>query len=292
MDDDALFLAVIDGGSFRAAASASGLDPSRVSRKIAALEDRLGVKLLNRTTRASSATEVGLRYAEGVRRLMDARAALLADVTGGQDIPSGRLRVTAPSDFGARFIAPVLSQMSQEFPKLAVDLRLGSAQADLLAEGIDVAVRIGQLTDSSLTARRIGISRRVLVAAPDLARTIGSLDDLSHVNIISYRNGATEMRTTLELEGATHEVRMPCRLSVNSMSAIREAVLAGHGVHLGPEWAFDDDIKSGRAVPVLAGAKFSAFPIHALWSPTPFQPAASRVFVQRCQSALRGEGLT
>jgi DNA-binding transcriptional LysR family regulator len=292
MDDDALYLAVIDGGSFRAAALASGLDPSRVSRRIAALEDRLGVKLLNRTTRASSATQAGLRYAEGVRRLKEARAALLAEVTGGQDMPSGRLRVTAPTDFGARFIAPVLSQMAQEFPNLSVDFRLGSAQADLLAEGIDVAIRIGQLTDSTLIARRIGVSRRVLVAAPELAKTITSPGDLSHINIIPYRTGITDMRIELELDGVADEIRMPCRFCVNSMSAVREAVLAGHGVHLGPEWTFDEDLKAGRVVSVVPGAKFSAFPIHAVWSPTPFQPAASRVFVQRSISVLRNKGLS
>jgi DNA-binding transcriptional LysR family regulator len=133
MDDDALFLAVIDGGSFRSAAAASGLDPSRVSRRIAALEARLGVKLLNRATRASSATEAGARYAEGVRRLRDTRAALLAEVTGGQDVPRGRLRIVAPVDFGARFVAPVLSRMSADHPELTIDLRLGSRFTDLLA---------------------------------------------------------------------------------------------------------------------------------------------------------------
>ncbi len=292
MDDDALFLAVIDGGSFRAAAAASGLDPSRVSRRISALEDRLGVKLLNRTTRASSATEAGSRYAEGVRRLTDARAALLAEVTGGQDVPSGRLRVTAPTDFGARFIAPVLSEMSRAFPDLSVDLRLGSGHADLLAEGIDVAIRIGRLSDSSLTARRIGVSRRVLVAIFELAARVATPDDLARIGVISYRSGISEMRATLEMDGAEHELRMPCRICVNSMMAVRDMVLAGRGTHLGPEWAFADDLREGRVVPVLPGARFASFPIHAVWSPTPFQPAASRVFVERAVSALRQAGLS
>ncbi len=291
MDDDALFLAVIDGGSFRAAAAASGLDPSRVSRRISALEDRLGVKLLNRTTRASSATEAGARYAEGVRRLADARAALLAEVTGGQDMPSGRLRVTAPTDFGARFIAPVLAEMAMEFPDLSVDLRLGSGFLDLLAEGIDVAIRIGQLPDSNLTARRIGQSRRVLVAIPDVAKHINSPDDLTRTGVLSYRSGISEMRADLEFEELQHDVRMPCRICVNSMSAIREMVLAGHGTHLGPEWAFAEDLREGRVVSALPGTRFASFPIHAVWLPTPFQPAASRMFVERTMSALRRAGL-
>ncbi|MEM7644300.1 MAG: LysR family transcriptional regulator, partial [Pseudomonadota bacterium] len=287
MDDDALFLAVVDGGSFRSAAETAGLDPSRVSRRIAALEHRLGVKLLNRTTRASSPTEAGARYAEGVRRLSDARAALLAEVTGGQDMPRGRLRVAAPVDFGARFVAPVLSEMSAAHGDLVVDLRLGSGFADLLAEGIDVAIRIGRLSDSALTARRVGLSHRVLVAAPEVAARVRAPEDLAGIEMVSYRPGLTEVPAVFDLDGARHEIRMPSRLGVNSMSAVRAMVLAGRGAHLGPGWAFADDVAAGRLVRILPDAVFAAFPIHAVWSPTPFQPAAPRTFVAAMRDALR-----
>ena len=279
MDDDELFLAVLDGGSFRSAAQVAGLDPSRVSRRIAALEARLGVKLLNRTTRASAATDAGKRYAEGMRRLSDARAALIADVTGGQDLPKGRLRVAAPTDFGARFVAPVLTEMSEAHPELSVDLRLGSGFADLQAEGIDVAIRIGELADSTLRARRIGTSHRVLVAAPHIAEKVLSPEDLSQISIVSYRTGITEIRSHFEWEGMRQDFRMPCRYSVNSMAAVRDAVLAGRGAHLGPLWAFREDLKERRVVELLSTARFEGFPIHAIWAPTPFQPAASREFI-------------
>jgi len=291
MNDDELFLAVVDGGSFRSAATFAGLDPSRVSRRIAALEAELGVKLLNRTTRACAPTEAGTRYAEGVRRLSEARATLLADVTGGQDIPKGRLRVAAPTDFGARFVAPVLTQMSEAYPDLSVDLRLGSGFADLLAEGIDVAIRIGRLADSALMARRIGTSHRVLVAAPEIAALVQSPDDLSQVSIVSYRTGLTEMRSSFEWNGMQHDLRMPCRYAVNSMTAVREAVLAGRGAHLGPLWAFRDDLKNRYVVQLLPKARFEPFPIHAIWSPTPYQPAASRIFVSMMAEKLSDEGI-
>ena len=291
MTDDDLFLAVVDGGSFRSAAQVAGLDPSRVSRRIAALEAQLGVKLLNRTTRASAPTEAGKRYAEGVRRLADARAALLAEVTGGQDAPKGRLRVAAPTDFGARYVAPVLTEMSEAYPELSVDLRLGSGFADLQAEGIDVAIRIGKLADSTLRARRIGTSHRVLIAAPQLAAKVLSPEDLSQVSIVSYRTGTTEMRSSFEWEGIRQEFRMPCRYAVNSMMAVREAVLAGRGAHLGPLWAFRDDLKEGSVVELLAKARFEGFPIHALWSSTPFQPAASREFIAMMAKKLSDEGI-
>jgi len=291
MNDDDLFLAVVDGGSFRSAAQMAGLDPSRVSRRIAALEAQLGVKLLNRTTRASAPTDAGKRYAEGVRRLSDARAALLAEVTGGQDLPKGRLRVAAPTDFGARYVAPVLTEMSEAHPNLSVDLRLGSGFADLLAEGIDVAIRIGKLADSALRARRIGTSHRVLVAAPHLAAKVLSPEDLSKISVVSYRTGMTEMRSSFEWEGMRHEFCMPCRYAVNSMAAVREAVLAGRGAHLGPLWAFRDDLKDGSVVELLAKARFEGFPIHAIWSPTPFQPAASREFIALMAKNLADEDI-
>jgi DNA-binding transcriptional LysR family regulator len=267
MDDDALFLSVIDGGSFRSAAAASGLDPSRVSHRIAALEARLGVKLLNRTTRASSATEAGARYAEGIRRLRDARAALLAEVTGGQDVPRGRLRITAPVDFGTRFVAPALSRMSAEHPELVVELRLGSGFADLLAEGIDVAIRIGRLSDSTLTARRIGLSHRMLVATPKLAAQVTTPDDLAAIPIVGYVPGLTEVSIAFDMAGKRHEVRMSSRVAVNSMSAIRTMLLEGRGANLGPVWAFEDDLAKGRLVALLPEARFDAFPIHAVWCP-------------------------
>lgn len=291
MNDDELFLVVVDGGSFRSAAQVAGLDPSRVSRRIAALEAQLGVKLLNRTTRASAPTEAGTRYAEGVRRLNEARAALLAEVTGGQDMPKGRLRVAAPTDFGARFVAPALTEMSEAYPDLSVDLRLGSGFADLLAEGIDVAIRIGKLADSALMARRIGTSHRVLVAAPDIATEVLSPEDLSQVSIVSYRTGTTEMRSSFEWEGMRQELRMPCRYAVNSMTAVREAVLAGRGAHLGPLWAFRQDLMEGRLVELLPKARFEPFPIHAVWSPTPYQPAASRIFVTTMARSLSEAGI-
>ncbi|MEM7489698.1 MAG: LysR family transcriptional regulator [Pseudomonadota bacterium] len=292
MDDDALFLSVVDGGSFRSAAQAAGLDPSRVSRRIAALEHRLGVKLLNRTTRASSTTEAGARYAAGVRRLAEARAALLAEVTGGRDVPRGRLRVAAPVDFGARFVAPVLSEMSASYPDLVADLRLASRNVDLLAEGIDVAIRIGRLSDSALTTRRVGLSHRVLVAAPDLAAGVRVPEDLAEIDMVSYRPGLTEVPAAFELDGTRHEIRMPSRLGVNSMSAVRAMVLDGRGAHLGPDWAFADDVAAGRLVRLLPEATFAAFPIHAVWSPTPFQPAAPRTFVAAMAEALRAAGLS
>ena len=291
MDDDTLFLAVIDSGSFRAAAQAVGLDPSRISRRIAAMEARLGIRLIDRTTRASRPTEAGAQYAEGLRRLAGARAALLAEITGGRDAPRGRLRVTAPVDFGARWVAPVLSKMSAEHPELSVDLRLGSGFADLLAEGIDVAVRIGQLPDSTLIARRIGLSHRVLVATPDVASGV-STDTLCQVLHVGYLPGQVERAMTFELDGVEHRIVQPVRFAVNSMSAVRALVLAGQGAHLGPRWAFEEDLAAGRVVELLPEVGFTPLPIHAVWQPTPFQPAAPRAFVAAMADALTRSGLS
>ena len=165
-DLDRLFLRVVETGSLKAAAQERRLNPSIVSRRIVTLEERLGAKLLTRSTRRSAPTEAGARYYEGVRRLLEEQSALEAEVGGQQDTPRGTLKIASAAEFGTRFVAPVAMDMQREYPELSVALTLGSGFSDLVAEGIDVAIRIGQLPDSSLVARRIGAIARVMVAAP------------------------------------------------------------------------------------------------------------------------------
>lgn len=140
-------------------------------------------------------------------------------------------------------------------------------------------------------ARKIGLSHRVLVATPDLAARVSGPRDLEQIESVSYRTGMTEWRMSFQWNGRRREVRIPCRLGVNSMTAVRMMVLDGRGAHLGREWAFADDIAAGQLVRLLPEAEFDAFPIHAVWSPTPFQPAAPRTFVDEIAKSLRSAGL-
>ncbi len=279
-----LFLRVVEAGSLKAAAAQIGADPSAVSRKIAALERRLGVKLLERSTKRSVPTEAGARYYEGMRRLIDAQSALEADVAGLVDTPTGRLRVAAPVDFGARFVAPVLAALQDSHPELSVELLLGSAFADLVEQGIDVAVRIGRLPDSSLVAKRLGAVPRVVVGSRDYFQHNALPQDpsaLADHPFIFYGPGQRELTITLGAGNSGETVTVKGGFTANSVTAIRALVASGRGLHLGPLWAFEDGISDGSLIRVLPDHPLESFPLHALYAPGAFIPAKVRHFIDR-----------
>ena len=291
--NEQLFIRVVDAGSLKAAADQIGADPSAVSRRISALEARLGVKLLERSTKRSTPTEAGRSYYDGMRRIIDDQTALEAHVTGQVDKPTGRLSVTAPVDFGAKFIAPVLAQLQDEAPDLTIDLRLGSAYSDLIGQGLDVAVRIGRLEDSSLIARRLAFVPRVLVAAPAYLNArdpITHARDLERHDFIHYRPGDRQVEITLEKDGEPETVTAHGHFTANSISAIRALVVAGRGLHKGPVWAFEDELRRGDVVPVLPDWSIAAYPVHALYAPSAFLPAKIRRFIDLTAETFKASG--
>jgi DNA-binding transcriptional LysR family regulator len=282
--DERLFLRVVEAGSIKAAAAQLGSDPSTVSRQLAALEARLGVKLLQRSTKRTLPTEAGARYFDGLRRLVDLQDALEAELAGTLEVPRGRLRVTAPVDFGARFVVPVLDELQRASPELEVDLLLGSGFVEIVEAGIDVAVRIGRLADSSLVARKLGVVPRVLVAAPSYLgergtpRTVAELEEHDFVLYApSTRDRPLELTGP---RGATASVHVRGRFIVNSVNCVRDLVEAGRGLHLGPRWAFADALAHGRVVEVLRGWGVAPYPLHAVFAPTQYVPAKIRAFVE------------
>jgi DNA-binding transcriptional LysR family regulator len=288
-----MFLRVIEAGSLKAAAEQLNTDPSSVSRKIAALEGRLGVKLIERSTRRSAPTEAGSRYYEGLSRLFAEQQALEAQVTGAAETPTGRLRVAAPVDFGALFVAPILRDLQRAHPALEVQLMLGSSFADLAEQGIDVAVRIGRLPDSSLIARRLGSVPRVLAASPDYVALRGAPqtpEELGEHDFVFYTPASTRKPITLIGPDGPQQVETNGRFTVNSVTAIRNLVLDGMGIHLGPRWALRDALESGALVRLLPDYEPEAFPLHALYRSTAFVPAKIRAFVDRLAANARHLG--
>jgi len=284
MDDkEQTFLKVVETGSFRAAAELLNTDPSSVSRKIAALEARLGVRLLQRSTRRSAPTDVGAEYYDGLSRLMSEQAALEARISGETDTPTGLLRVTAPVDFGARFVTPVLQGMQTEHPALLVDLTLGSGFFDLPSQGIDVAIRIGTLPDSSLIARKLGTVPRVMVASQaylDRMGTPESIVDLKNHNFILYGRNPRPIEITTP-DGRKTNFEVSGRFSVNSVTSICSLARAGQGIHVGPMWAHREDLAAGNLVALLPNHSLGPFPIHALYRATAYVPAKIRQFIDR-----------
>ena len=287
---DALFVRVIEAGSFKAAAEQTGADPSAVSRRMAALEAKLGVKLLQRSTKRTTATEPGMRYYEGLRGLIDAKAALEADVTGLADQPRGRLKVAAAVDFGARFVAPVIAHLQDRHPELAIDLSLGSSFVDLSEQDIDVAIRIGRLPDSSLIARRLGSVPRVIVAGAAYAaqNTLPQTPDaLGEHPFVFYQQGQREGSITLSQNGETTKAAIKGRTSANSITAVRTLVLEGLGLHFGPIWAFEDELARKEVLPVLPDYALAAYPLHAVYVASSFVPAKTRVFIDAMADAVK-----
>jgi DNA-binding transcriptional LysR family regulator len=287
-----LFLQVVEAGSFKRAAEQLNVEPSSVSRKIAALEDRLRVKLLRRSTQRTSPTELGQLYYEGLRRIIDDQTALEQEVTTGVERLAGRLRIAAPVDFGTQFVVPVVRQMQRQAPELSVELLLGSQFENLLEKNLDVAVRIGTLADSNLIARRLAEIERVLVASPEYLRSRGTprrVEDLEDHDFVLY--SGVQGRSDIEFSDGSRyaHARIRSRFTVNSVSAVRRLVLEGAGIHLGPRWAFKDDIRGARVMQLLPDRPLKSFPVHAVYLSRSYLPFKTQEFIRLLAERLGAE---
>jgi len=290
--DERLFVRVVEAGSLKAAAKEVGADPSTVSRRLASLENRLGVQLLERSTRRSKPTDAGMQYYQGLRSMIDEQDALEASVSGNADVPRGKLRVTTGVDFGARFVLPALYQLQQSAPDLEVELLLGSTYQDIVQNNIDVAIRIGALADSSLICRKLGMIPRVIVGSPKYLNKHGrpqQPEDLNKHHFIFYAPDNADHPVELTGPGGTSRIYLSGRFTVNNVTAIRNLVMKGAGLHLGPDWAFHDDIARGEVEVVLSEWETPAYPIHALYASTTYVPAKIRIFIDLMVNHIRAE---
>lgn len=269
LTDIAVFVQVVDAGSFTAAAERLELSKSVVSKYVTRLEDRLGARLLNRTTRRLSLTEVGRvfygRAQQGLREIEEAEA----EVSRLQGAPRGCLRITSPVSFGIRHIAPALPEFLAGYPDLSVDMSLDDRRVDLVEEGFDMAIRIGELPDSSLVARRLGPCRHVVCGAPGYFKRHGvprSPDDLREHNAItfSYQESPREWHF-VSPKGAVIRVPISGSIQMNNSLGLREALLNEAGVTLTPTFVVGDDIKAGRLQAVLSDYKVLEVSIYAVY---------------------------
>lgn len=292
MTEEQLYTHVVEAGSFKRAAEQLSIEPSSVSRKIAALEARLGVKLLHRSTRLTRPTELGQRYYDGLHNLLAEQAALEEEISSNASTIKGTLRITAPVDFGSQFIVPVVRELQSAAPELSAELLLGSSPMNLAEQGIDVAVRIGDLADSRLIASRLGEVPRVLAAGADYIKNKGHpacVADLEAHEFILYT--PAQGRRDLEfLDGAVFpHNKVRSRVTVNSMSAIRELVLGNAGIHWGPRWMFQEQLESGDVVQILPDQPMLSFPVHALFESRTYTPKKVRAFIDLLRRRLADE---
>lgn len=277
-----LFARVVETGSFSGAARDLRLSKSAISKHVRALEDRLGVRLLNRTTRRLSPTEEGRTYYEWCVRIGADVAEAEAAVAHLHGEPRGTLRVNAPMSFGILRLGPALGEFLGLHPELSVDLTLNDRYVDVVEEGFDVAIRIGELTDSSLIARKLAASRRVVCAAPDyfarhgVPKTPANLRDHNCLTYSYLRAAAQEWR----LVGPEGEVPVTVSgtLNANNGDVLRAALIAGVGIGWAPDFIVGEDIRAGRLVPALEDY-VDELGVYALYPPGRHQSAKLRVFI-------------
>ncbi|MFD2264453.1 LysR family transcriptional regulator [Lacibacterium aquatile] len=287
----AVFVKAVDLGSFAAAADALGMSGPMVGKHVRFLEERLGVRLLNRTTRRQSLTDFGQTYYERCRLVLfeaEAADALAADQLAE---PRGRLRVTLPALFGRYCVVPVLLELARKYPVLELDLSFGDRFDDLAEGGFDLAIRTGVLADSAgLITRRVARQPMLVCAAPSYLETQGtpeSLQDLAGHQAILYRRSGRAAPWLFPNDGAeVAEISLPSRFHLDDMGAIADAAVAGMGLVWLPFWLVQDRIRSGALRPVLRRQPPFLYDVHALWLQTPHLPRKVRVAVDALAAEL------
>lgn len=284
----AVFLAVLDSGSLAGAARRLRRSPPAVTRTLNALEARVGVRLVERTTRRIAVTEAGRRLADEARRVLAAYEAAVAREEAGP--LRGALRISAPLVFGGRHIAPILNRFLDAHPQVTGELVLNDRSLDLVDEGLDVAVRIAVLADSALVARRVGEVRRVVVAAPEYLARRGMPrrpEDLADHDIVyaSTQPGPTEWR----FEGADGPlaVRLRPRLMVNAIEPAVAAALAGRGITRVLSYQAADEIADGRLVRLLPDREPAPIPVQLVTPSARLTPARVRAFLDFLAAELQ-----
>lgn len=284
------FVAVVERGSFTAAAQALQTAKSSVSETVRALEDRMGARLLGRTTRSVAPTEAGAAFYRTCRKLLDELAAARAEAQTRHKSPTGTIRVAAPDGFAPRFIVPGLPAFRAAHPAIDIDLIEGASPARLVDERIDLALRIVAKPEPNLVVRRIATSRIVVVAAPSYLATAGTPTeprDIARHQLIGF--SPLEWRESWRLGKAT--VKVKPKLLTNASESLRAAALAGLGLAAAPEWLVADAIVAGQLATVLDGHPAPVGGIYAVYPTNRLLTPRIRTFVDHLTRDLRARGL-
>jgi len=281
LTDIAVFVRVVERGSFTLAAGDLALSRAVVSKYLSRLEDRLGARLLHRTTRRLSLTEAGAALFEASRGALERIEEAEAAVAQFQSKPRGRLRVSAPMSFGILHLGPAMADFARAYPEITLDVRLDDRFVNLVEDGFDVAVRIGALTDSSLVARKVATTRAVACASPGYLAEHGepeSPEDLASHNCLVYSYLADVWRFTAP-DGREIPVAVKGSLRINNGIVLAEAAVAGHGILVTPSFYVAPLLRSGRLRQILSRYKLKELGIHAVYPQRGHVPPKVRAFV-------------
>lgn len=286
-----VFVQVVQSASFTAAAGQLGVPKSTVSRRVAQLEQQLGVRLLHRTTRKLSLTDAGELYFNRGKRVIAELEAAERDVLAMQAAPRGRLRITAPADFSS--LAKVVSRFQAAHPEVEVFASMTQRKVDLVGEGFDLALRAGPLDDSTLIARRIAMLSSGLFASPEYLDTHGMPEHVAALNqhrlVLFARRDNTGMWTLFDKQGQATVVAVDAAIAGDDYAYVHNAVLSGAGIGMMPYFLGEPSVESGALRRVLPDLEGPSAPLHAVYpSPQHLTPKV-RAFIDFAREALNGK---
>ena len=277
-----VFVAVVENDGFSAASRALGISKSAVSKRINQLENHLGVRLLHRTTRKLSLTEAGERYFEHAAQALTAASQAEDAVTELQGEPQGKLKISSPMSFGRLHVAPLIPIFMQRYPKILIDLVMDDRNIDLVAEGFDLAIRSGDMPDSTLIARKLAPLRQVLCASPDYIDRYGmpvTPSELSERNCILFSYSGDANEWTLNKDGKSEAVLVSGSYRVNNSEAILVALREGIGIGRLPTFVAGPDLTEGNLVRILESYHIPDHTFYAVFPERQYLPAKVRAFL-------------
>lgn len=286
------FVQAEQAGSFAAASALMGLSQSAVSKSVARLEERLGVRLFHRTTRSLSLTDEGRTYLESCRRALEELANAEAALSARQNVPSGRVRINLPDLFGRKCIAPILMRLAQEYPKLHFEVSFENRVVNLFEEGYDLALRIGHLPDSTeLISKLVGQQDVVICASPHYIDAYGlpsTLEELDqHMCITQFRAGRSEPWIIENEQGENVRIETRTSHSFAAFDMIVDCAIAGLGLAQVPRWLVENHLSSGVLVQILNDVKMPILPIHLIWPRQRIVAPRVRVTIDRIVNEWR-----
>ncbi|WP_462171884.1 LysR family transcriptional regulator [Pseudoalteromonas xiamenensis] len=284
------FVAVAESNSFTQAAKKLNTSVAQISRKVGMLEERLAVKLLNRTTRKVTPTEAGMLYYQKCKHLVDGLELAELAVTQMQTAPKGLVKITAPVTYGEKHLAPLLNQFLQLHPQVDLELILTNQRLDLIESGIDIAVRLGKLADSSLIAKRLSSRQLYVCASPDYLAQYGephTLSELAHHQCLS----GTIDYWRFDEAGKEKSMRISGRIKCNSGFALRDAAIRGLSLIQLPDYYIQDDLDNGQLIEILRPYRAKLEGIWALYPENRNLSPKVRLLIDFLAEQLRNEGL-
>jgi DNA-binding transcriptional LysR family regulator len=288
------FATVVDQGGFTDAAKKMGISKSAVSKHVSSLEARLGARLLNRTTRRVSPTEIGLAYYDRARRVLNDAGEADSLVTSMQSAPSGLLRISVATDFGVNHLSPILGDFLQEFPDITVNMVLNNRYVELISEGFDMAIRIGELEDSTLRARKLTETTKRMVGSPAYFQKYGrpqKIDDLNEHKLLHYSNQANNAVWKLTApSGEKRQVRTAGWLTVNDGQSLLNAAISGLGIAYLPSFLYADALASGLVEEAIPDLPVETQGIYAVYPPGRFTQPKVRAFIDFLVQAFADKG--